>query len=306
MEKIGNVVLDDTYYPGEDLYSDGIVEDYILELVQKYEPEEYNRVIAREQDWAVMYHLSHQRTNIISWYPFKEGAKVLEVGSGCGAITGAVAEHADSVICVDLSRRRSMINAYRNKKKNNIRIMMGNFRDIEPALDEDFDYATLIGVFEYGKGYIGGEHPYHEFLTTIMKHIKPGGRLLIAIENKLGLKYWAGCREDHAGLLFEGLEGYQNTPGVRTFSKPEFVKIMEECGCKHYKFYYPYPDYKLPSVIYSDEYLPRQGELIQNICNFDRDRFVLFDEGKVFDQLIKDGLFPLYANSFFIEITKEV
>ena len=26
MEKIGNVVLDDTYYPGEDLYSDGAVE----------------------------------------------------------------------------------------------------------------------------------------------------------------------------------------------------------------------------------------------------------------------------------------
>ncbi len=72
-----------------------------------------------------------------------------------------------------------------------------------------------------------------------------------------------------------------------------------------YKFYYPYPDYKLPSVIYSDEYLPKQGELNRNICNFDRDRLVLFDEGKVFDQVIKDGLFPLYSNSFFIEITKE-
>lgn len=305
MEQIGNVVLDDTYYPGEDLYSDGAVENHILELVKKYREEEYNQVIAREQDWAVMYHLSHQRTNIISWYLFREHAKVLEVGSGCGAITGAVAEHAGSVTCVDLSKRRSMINAYRNKEKSNIRIMMGNFKDVEPSLDEDFDYATLIGVFEYGKGYIGGECPYHEFLTTIMNHIKPGGRLLLAIENRFGLKYWAGCREDHVGILFEGIEGYQNTSGVRTFTKPEITRIMEECGYTDYKFYYPYPDYKLPTVIYSDEYLPKQGELIQNICNFDRDRLVLFDEGKAFDQIIKDGLFPLYSNSFFIEITKE-
>lgn len=30
MKKIGNVILDDTHYPGEDLYSDGVVEDHIL------------------------------------------------------------------------------------------------------------------------------------------------------------------------------------------------------------------------------------------------------------------------------------
>ena len=81
MEKIGNVILDATYYPGEDLYSDGVVEDHILELVKTYSQEEYPQVIAREQDWAVMYHLSHERENILSWYPFVAGAKVLEVGS---------------------------------------------------------------------------------------------------------------------------------------------------------------------------------------------------------------------------------
>ena len=59
MEKIGKVVLDTACYPGEDLYSDGAVEDRILELVRTYPEQEYNQVIAREQDWAVMYHLAH-------------------------------------------------------------------------------------------------------------------------------------------------------------------------------------------------------------------------------------------------------
>ncbi len=305
MEKIGNVVLDDTNYPGEDLYSDGVVEDHILDLVQTYSQEEYPQVIAREQDWAVLYHLAHERENILSWYPFTPGAKVLEVGSGCGAVTGAVAKAAGEVTCIDLSKKRSMINAARHKDSGNIKICLGNFQDVEKELQKDFDYATLIGVFEYGKGYIGGEKPYHDFLTTVMEHVRPGGKLLIAIENKFGLKYWAGCREDHVGTYFEGVEGYPRTEGVRTFTRPELIRIMEECGYKNYKFYYPYPDYKLPRVIYSDDYLPRLGELNQNICNFDRERLVLMDEGRVYDQIIKDGLFSLYANSFFVEIIKE-
>ena len=305
MEKVGNIILDDTHYPGEDLYSDGAVEDYILKLVQTYSQEEYPGVIAREQDWAVMYHLAHERENILSWYPFAPGAKVLEVGSGCGAVTGAAAASAETVTCIDLSKKRSMVNAVRHKDSSNIKICLGNFQDVERDLDKDFDYATLIGVFEYGKGYIGGEKPYHGFLTTVMEHIRPGGKLLLAIENKFGLKYWAGCREDHVGTYFEGLEGYTRTEGVRTFSRPELIRIMEECGYKSYKFYYPYPDYKFPTAIYSDEYLPGMGELNQNICNFDRDRLVLMDEGKVYGQILKDGLFPLYSNSFFVEITKE-
>ncbi|EOS25722.1 hypothetical protein C806_01849 [Lachnospiraceae bacterium 3-1] len=305
MEKIGNVILNDRYYEGKDLYSDGAIEDRILELVEKYPEEEYNQLIAKERDWAVMYHLAHERENILSWYPFERGTKVLEIGSGCGAVTGVAASKAGTVTCVDLSMKRSRINGVRNQKKGNIEIFVGNFQDIEKGLEKDFDYATLIGVFEYGQAYIGGKKPYHEFLTTILNHLKPGGKLLIAIENKFGLKYWAGCTEDHTGNFFEGLEGYRKKAGVRTFTKPELEHILKECGCYNYKFYYPYPDYKFPFMIYSDEYLPKPGELNRNLCNFDRRRLMLMDEGKVFDQILENGLFPLYSNSFFVEIVKD-
>lgn len=305
MCKIGNVYLDETHYAGKDLYSDGDVEERILKLAEEYGESEYNKIIQKERDWPVMYHLAHERGNILSWYPFQKGAKILEVGSGCGAITGTLAANADSVTCIDLSKRRSTINAQRNRKRDNIKICVGNFKDIEKDLERDFDYATLIGVFEYGQGYIGGERPYHEFLTTVMDHLRPGGKLLIAIENKFGLKYWAGCTEDHVGTLFEGIEGYPETDGVRTFTKPELIQIMEECGYSDYRFYYPHPDYKFPLTIYSDDYLPQKGGLTGNFCNFDRPRLVLMDEGKVFDQILENGLFGLYANSFFVEITKK-
>lgn len=38
-EKIGNVTLDYEYYPGEDLYSDGPVEEELLEIAKNYQEE---------------------------------------------------------------------------------------------------------------------------------------------------------------------------------------------------------------------------------------------------------------------------
>ena len=70
---------------------------------------------------------------------------------------------------------------------------------------------------------------------------------MIAIENRLGLKYWAGATEDHTGLYFEGLEGYPTTDYVRTFSKPELEALLRQSG--YGLDYYPYPDYKFPERI---------------------------------------------------------
>jgi Dimethyladenosine transferase (rRNA methylation) len=72
---------------------------------------------------------------------------VLEIGSGCGAITGALCEKAEKVTCIELSKKRSEINAWRHKDCENLTILMGNFQEIEPALTEKYDYITLIGVF---------------------------------------------------------------------------------------------------------------------------------------------------------------
>ena len=258
-EIIGNITLDYTYYAGEDLYSDGAVEDHLLKIAMDCKENLYNDVIAREKSWPVLYHFSHIRQNIAQWLPISKADQVLEIGSGCGAVTGILAKKAGVVRCIELSKKRSYINAYRNRKENNIRIDVGNFQDIEQNLTEKYDYITLIGVFEYSEGYIGGKDPYVNMLKKISAHLKPGGRIVIAIENRLGLKYWAGCREDHVGEFFEGLEGYSHTSGVKTFSRGELEKVIRAAGNFQMDFYYPYPDYKFPMTIYSDRRLPGVG-----------------------------------------------
>ena len=221
------MVLDLTYYPGEDIYSDGAIEDVLLEIAKNNPPSAFLQIIAEQKSWPVFYHLSPFRTNIIDWLPFKKTDKVLEIGSGCGAITGALARRAGSVTCIDLSKKRSLVNAHRHKEYDNITIKVGNFQDIEPHLDADFDYVLLIGVFEYGQAYIGGDTPYEDFMRICNRHRKEGGRLIIAIENKFGLKYWAGCREDHLGTYFSGLEGYHEGGSARTFTRHGLEQILE-------------------------------------------------------------------------------
>lgn len=148
---------------------------------------------------------------------YEKTDKVLEVGSGCGAITGALSKKAGRVTCVDLSKKRSLINAYRHSDCENVTIHVGNFTDVEPDLPTDYDYICLIGVFEYGQAYIGGKTPYEDLLKILQKHLAKEGRIVIAIENKYGLKYFAGCKEDHLGDWFSGIENYPNGGVVRTF-----------------------------------------------------------------------------------------
>lgn len=296
MEYIEKVKLNLDYYKGKDLYSDGnSIEDELLEICKSGKIKE---ALRNSNKWPILYHLSDIRGNIIDWYPFKKKAHILEIGSGCGAVSGFLCQRAERVVGVELSKKRSLINAYRNHNCDNLEIVVGNFKDIE--LDEKFDYITLIGVFEYAVSYIGGESPYVNMLKKIKKFLKEDGKIIIAIENKMGLKYWNGANEDHVGRRFEGIENYRFSSKVRTFSKPELKKIFNESGIDTYRFYYPLPDYKLPLVIYSDEYLPHMGEVRTWGTNYNSPRIGLFNEAIVADQICKDRLFDYFSNSFLI------
>ncbi len=292
-----NEILNLKFYKGEDLYSDGDVEDEILKICKS--GQDIQALLRSTDRWPLLYHLSDVRENVLDWYGFDPEANLLEIGAGCGAISGLFCRKVKRVVAIDLSKRRSTINAVRNGALGNLEILVGNFEDIE--IEEKFDYVTLIGVLEYSGYYISkGADPYEAMLKKVKKFLKPGGRLIIAIENKFGLKYWGGAAEDHTGGFFDGIEDYRKVDGVRTFSRPEITKLLKSAGFSENTFYYPMPDYKLPDTVYSDEFLPKPGMLEHVTDVYDRERFVLFNESSAYDALIRDGQFPYFANSFLI------
>ena len=286
------------YYKGEDLYSDGDVEEEILEIVRS--GRNFDEI--DEVKFPVIYHLSKIRENILNWYPFAPDATALEIGSGCGAITGLLCRRLKKVVSVDLSKRRATINYERHAEFENLEIRVGNLNDM--AFDEKFDYVIFNGVFEYALSFTPGERPYEAYLQNVRRFLKPDGRILVAIENRLGLKYFAGAPEDHTDGYFDGLREYEGNDSVRTFSRAEWENLMRGCGLFHYKFYYPYPDYKFPREIFTDESLKEQ-KYGAPTWNFTKYRMALFSEEKMAAALQREGVMAQFANSFLIEMSEQ-
>ena len=290
-------ILDTSFYQGADLYSDGDAEENrILETVKSGKT--LSDLETKEVSWPTFYHLSPVRENICNWYPFRKEGRILEIGAGCGAITGALCRSGAEVCAVDLSLRRSTINYERHKAYSNLHLYVGNLNDIK--FEEPFDYVIVNGVLEYAGLFTEGEDPFRTFLTNIRSYLKPEGRLLLAIENRFGLKYFAGAQEDHLGKAYAGIRGYEGEKGIRTFSKSELTALLQASGFEYTRFYYPYPDYKFPLEIFTDETLKTQhyGKPYQV---FDRDRWVLFAEEPVAAVLAEDGAAAALANSFLAE-----
>lgn len=295
-KKIGKITLDMSAYSGTDEYSDGDVENDILAYCKKGC---INEALLNDTRWPVFYHLSPIRENLLNWFPFKNNASALEIGMGCGAVTGVLCRSVATVEGVEISARRAEIAAWRHKDCANLTIHVGNLNDMK--INKKFDYVTLIGVLEYAGSFTHTDSPYQNFLQACRKYLKPDGKLLIAIENKFGLKYWSGAREDHTGKLFDGITGYQGNKKVKTFSKPELTKLLHNSGYDNLEWYYPFPDYKLPNKIYSDDHLPKAGEFKDNhFVYYDMDRYALFNEAHAMNEIATSELFDIFSNSFLV------
>lgn len=283
----------------EDEYSDGDIELDLLEICKNHSSNEFDEIINNDRRWPVLYHLSRFRQNILNWYPFKKDSDILEVGAGCGAITGLLCEKGKHVVAAELTKIRAQINFERNKGYDNLDIFVGDIFKIK--FNQKFDYITLIGVLEYAAFMSQAKNPYAEMLNKLKGLLNPGGHILIAIENRYGLKYFAGAREDHTGKFFDGVSGYDENTKVKTFTKNELEDLLCSQGLSEHKFYYPLPDYKFTKVVYTDQTI-NDFDSNLNLRAYDNHRLEIFDEQNVMKQLAKEKVLDTFSNSFLIDV----
>ena len=256
-----------SFYKNDDVYSDGDIEDEIVGLIADNEPGDYTDAIYEHFSWPAFYYLTNIRQNILNWYPFNSDSDVLEIGCGLGAITDMLCELAKSVTAVELSKRRASGAILRCRRKNNLEVIVGDLNDIK--FDKKFDYITLIGVLEYQGSVSSSADPYVDFLKKIRTLLKPGGKLLIGIENKFGLKYWCGAHEDHTSVPFDGINDYSLSGSkVRTFSKSGLAELVRKSGFENsfhdlFKTVFPFFGYVLVTVACVKRY-PYPAELIDD------------------------------------------
>jgi SAM-dependent methyltransferase len=296
----GNVTLRHiALNPGDrPVYSDGEPEAQLLRLFSGPTETLAQRMGPVEKDFVLNYHLSPVRHNLLKWFPFDPSASLLDIGCGCGALTGLFTSKVGQVTAVEYSPRRAEIAARRHQASKNLEIYVGGLQDFIPPAK--FDYVTVIGVLEYSPNFFGGDNPQVDFLRRIGGFLKDDGAIILAIENKIGLKYIAGAPEDHTGMRFDSLYDYPGTRTVRTFSKLELAAIFREAGFAEMEWYYPFPDYKVPEIVFSDLTTPKEVDRLWNGGGNSTIYSPAISRTRFGRTIARAGLFHEFANSFLV------
>ena len=306
VEKIGKVLIKQIKVceTNKPVYSDGPVEK---ELYEGFKADPNYGTISdgqRYPSWAHEYHLSPVRHNLLKWYPFDPNGTVLEVGAGCGALTGLLCQKFNKVTALEYSRQRAMVTAMRHSQYSNLDVVVGGLQDFES--DEKFDCITVIGVLEYAGEFYGGEKPHEFFLAKLHGMLKPEGTLHLAIENKIGLKYLCGAPEDHTGRVFDSIYDYPSSK-VKTYSKKELIDLLHLVGFSKLEWYYPLPDYKRPKAVLSEEIIPNDVDSVWTLYPVRTNGLLyrtVLEERWVGKTLAHAGLFGEFSNSFLVTAKK--
>ena len=205
-----------------------------------------------------IYHTSYLRANIVAWLPIHAEDKVLYIGHAEDVTAKKLMEMSDHVDCAEDLTEHTVC-------------------------EGSYDYAVCIGTASLAA------------IPVFYAQLNEHGKLIFAAENAYGLKYLSGVREVHSNEYFAGIENTSQSLGC---TKEELEAAVKEAGFTWQQTYYPFPDHIFAMSIYSDDYLPKQGELIDQIGNFDSDRLVLFDEAKAADAAIARGKFKEFSNAY--------
>ena len=213
--------------------------------------------------------LSQFEKNIISWYPIERNKKVLEI------------ENSEEIV-----------NELKNKTSE---IKSISLEQICDANENNFDYVVLIGTFEK----LNSEEEILNLLDFSKKSLKKDGKILLAMQNKFGMKYWTGESINNEKPYLSIVSDKENILGLT-----KIKNILNNLNLK-FKIYYSLPDYKLTNVIFTDDFMPDNESIDARDLSFvDKENVLNFSERDAYKQILKDdkNMFPFFANSFFIEI----
>ena len=242
------------------------------------------------------------RANLLEWYQFEENSTLLEIGAETGAMTGLFAKRVQKVISLEINSNLMDVNKQRNQQYENVQFRTGNIVQVQQH--EKFDYITLIGTLDKASLYSEADDPHIALLKECKAHLNDNGKIILALDNKTGMKYWSGAPENSTGRPFSGICNIYKEKQGKSFTKNEIECILKKCGLGQIEFYYPVPDYRFASTLYSDNFLPQAGELRPGNSVYEPGGYQFFEEDLAYDTICKDRQYPYFADSFLIFVQK--
>ena len=286
-------------------YSDGsVIERYIEDAIISCDDitSDSCKLENHIKDWPTRYHLSRERSYAFQALNISKSTNVVEIGSGCGAITRLLGERAGTVLALEGSPRRARITRERTKDLDNVEVLCAPFSDV--VFTAKFDMVVCNGVLEYSSMFVDHDSPHEYFIELLSNILDVDGSLIVAIENQFGLRYFSSGREEHTGIMFDGLEGYSRRPlGPKTFGNTELKNIISN-KFKFIDTLLPLPDYKFPNAIIRSSLLQyvNCSELFSDMAwhNFGGHVVPKMHDRLVTHEIEKNKTLEFFSNSYFI------
>ena len=196
--------------------------------------------------------------------PLSPGSRVLDVGAGWGQLSIPLAHRGHQVVAFDQTPNRlRLVDAIARQEGVSCDLVCGDI-ETAPLRQGSFDLIILNGVLEWTvRDRVTDASPDMHQVVVLEKCrslLAPGGRIFLAIENALGLKYLMGSREDHCGQPWIGLmednEAHAAWQAIgasgikaRIHDLEGYRLLFARAGLSEQAAWGCFPDYKLPSHV---------------------------------------------------------
>ncbi|MGI0011788.1 MAG: class I SAM-dependent methyltransferase [Nitrosopumilaceae archaeon] len=213
---------------------------------------------AESNPWLFKIITDQNRSDFLFLLDIKKDDLALDLGAGWGQVTIPLSRFCN-VVAVEgnMEKIEIMKTIAKQENRDNIQFVVANIADkiFEP---DQFELVIFNGVLEWIGSFSEGDPVtlQQEALDEAYRVLKPSGTLYIGIENKYGLKYLLGEKDDHTGLtdhvylnketlksVFKEKTGKELR--VFTHGKNEYEKMITNAGFSHVRFFGDLPDYKL-------------------------------------------------------------
>ncbi len=227
----------------------------------------------------------------------KPDSIVLDYGSGWGNVGRFMSNYVAHVFSMDLTYEGLFF--CKRISPDNMTFLHGGDDKNLPFKKNTLDIIFLNGVLEWIPEYDLAGEPRKiqiDFLKKIKDILKPGGQVIIGIENRYALKYFLGMPEDHSEISFGSLLPRKVTNFIsqikykkpfRTYTYGYFgyKKILEEAGYHDIAIDIAHPNYRELTQVFLGDTLLRQ----EPVSKSKKIRF-----------LVKSGLFKYLAHSYLV------